>query len=111
MVPRAVEMAKAVTAAAVAASQGNILAPNYKSWQDNSYDYYTRGANQGFGTNFLYDVRSFTGTYTFIPPTTLIYTPTWGSKWGQPHVRVSTATGSFLCPQADSASAPPIDTL
>ena len=91
-------MAKVVTAAGVPADRGNILAANYLSWQNNSAQYYTRTAEkQGFGTGFLYDVRSFDSL--------------GNPRWGQPHKRKSTLTGSFLYPQPDSLIAPPIDTL
>lgn len=111
MVPRAVLMAKEVTAFGVPASQGNILAANYYSWQNNSYSYYTSGAKQGFGTNYLYDVRGFTGFYTMVGPTDNVYTLIGDPTWGQPPARKSSGVGSFLYPQPNSATPPPIDTL
>jgi len=111
MVPRAVLMAKEVTTFGVPASQGNILAANYYSWQNNSYSYYTSGAKQGFGTGFLYDVRGFTGFYTLVTPTDNVYTLVGYPKWGQPPSRKSSGVGSFMYPVSNSATPPPIDTL
>lgn len=111
MVPRAVLMAKEVTAFGVPASQGNILAANYYSWQNNSYSYYTSGAKQGFGTGYLFDVRSFSGFYTLMTPTSNVYTLVGDPKWGQPPVRKGSGVGSFLYPKANSTTPPPIDTL
>ena len=90
---------------------GNILAPNYRSWQNNSAEYYTSGPSRGSGTGFNYTVRSFDGFYTLVSPTELVYTPLFSSKWGQPPARQSTLTGSFLYPVADSPVAPLIDVL
>jgi len=118
MVPRAVLMAAEVNATLGPPTPsdpplevGNILAPNYRSWQNNSAEYYTSGPSRGSGTGFNYTVRSFDGFYTLVAPDDLVYTPTYFSKWGQPHIRQSTLTGSFLYPQSDQPVPPAIDIL
>jgi hypothetical protein len=97
MTPRAVLMTQAVTAAGVPAEQGNILAPNWRSWQNNNYSYYTRGPAQGFGTKFMYSVHSFPGGE-----------PAWAQP---PHRMFGKGFSAALYPVADSTVAPPIDTL
>lgn len=99
MIPRAVQMAKAVVDAAVDVEEkGNILAPFYKSWPNNWGSYYTSGANQGLGTMFAYSVHSFDGT--------------GAPRWAQPPARrLDTRFSGALYPVADSLTPPAIGTL
>jgi len=69
MNPRAVQMSKLVESILTPtqlAEYGNVLAPTYRSWQNNSMQYYTQlqpngyGVNPGDPTMFDYSVRSFT---------------------------------------------------
>jgi hypothetical protein len=61
MIPRAVLMAKEVANIGVPASQGNILAPNWRSWQNNNQSYYTKGGASLVGQRspFSYWVPQF----------------------------------------------------
>lgn len=99
MIPRAVQMAKAVVEAAVDVDEvGNILAPFYKSWPNNWGQYYTYGVNQGLGTMFAYSVHSFDNT--------------GAPRWAQPPARrFDTRFTGALYPVADSLNAPPIGGL
>lgn len=69
MNPRAVQMTKLVKSflsPSDLAKYGNILAPSYRSWQNNSMEYYTNLQPNGYGVNpgdpamFGYRVNSFT---------------------------------------------------
>ena len=97
MIPRAVLMTKAVTAAGVPAENGNILAPFYKSWPNNGASYYTRGVNQGWPTMFTFNVHSF---------------PDGEPAWAQPPARYrGNGFSAALYPVADSTTEPAVDTL
>ena len=69
MNPRAVQMSKLVKSflsPSDLAKYGNILAPTYRSWQNNSMEYYTNLQPNGYGVNpgdpvmFEYRVNSYT---------------------------------------------------
>jgi hypothetical protein len=97
MTPLAVLMAKEATDAGVPASQGNVLAPMGRSWQNNSYAYYTRGESQGYGTPILYAVHSYQNGKP---------------AWRQPPQRLrGPGFSAALYPVADSLTPPPIDTF
>jgi hypothetical protein len=122
MVPRAVRMSKAVAntlSPTQLAEYGNILAATYRSWQNNSSEYYT----------------NLTNTYGVYPGAPTMFTywiPTFNSSnaptWAMPPVRVnrgnvlpdnsnpsinnpSAIQYSFIAPRANNPVAPPIGTL
>lgn len=128
MVPRTVQMAKAVFDAGVDVELlGNIVFRQFRGWTNlGDTGYYTRndpeyGDVQGFPTGFLYDVRSYDGSFVMASPTSKPYTPNYESRWGQPPLRPTDSIStirpkggiscSWIYPTADKPVAPPIDLL
>lgn len=98
MIPRAVQMAKAVAERSDLAGNGNILAPFYQSWPNNWGQYYTYGDNFGKGTMFAYSVHSFSGA--------------GAPRWAQPPARnFGTRFTGYMFPVADSLTPPAIGGL
>ena len=110
-------MAKEVVAQGVPAELGNILAPNWKSWQNNGSQYYTGGAAIGQPTPITYWVpqHNAAGNPTWVQPPYRKYTserPVYNATaWTTTFVPSLFPSSAALYPVANSPLQPPIGSI
>ena len=122
MIPRAVRMAKEVAdtlSPSQLAEYGNILAPTYRSWQNNASEYYTNltntyGVYPGAPTMFTYWVSTFAadGTQRWaMPPKRYNQAAVLPTNQGPTVNNPAAIQYSFIAPQSNNPVPPPIGTL
>ena len=122
MNPRAVQMSKLVASTLTPtqlAQYGNVLAPTYRSWQNNSMQYYTNltntyGVYPGAPTMFDYWVNGFSSTGQprwAMPPARLNQQQVLPDNPNPSINNPAAIQYSFMYPRVNNPVSPPIGSL